>query len=1031
MADVISLAALEKQVGVTAAVVRYAADSSLKLWWSEGADGLPPVLAQLNGRNRLIVDWCAPAPEEQRGLDAANIAQDLTPLDWALALAVLCACRALPVEGLRVHIVDRTGHAHASAWAALWKQQLLAELPWVTLHAPLVPGGRDPARYRRGYHPLMAAGSSAGGAPLLVASEDAFRLAEVGEPMTAASLAGSKHPLERLARQWSASLVQGADHHNVNNLVGPAIIARVLKLAAPPATSALVHAFVAKLAWTGQLPTVGGPWEPKTIGPADLQRKGLEQLRVLVVDDELGRGWGALVCNFFSKTPSDAMPVDGEFVRLDSADRDEAKGVEVWGCTSSLPLLAAMGNGDRAQQFRMRDLSFSFTAGGVPELLVLDLRLASRVDSEAARHQVREILALVRSGSLHDGNGLAWRPIPAGDIRLLQFWLDSGGPADAPTEAAAITLLARVLALAAPLTPILLFSSTGRTDVKEKLKPYRNVLTAFGKPRVLQDFAELQEATSAFFASMVYGLNLLVRRDQLAACARVVMELEKERKDGGLTYHAPGSTPHIDFYFDESRSHAESTFGLGSAAAVFQSREQADKLQNYLKNKALRGRGRIPVWAMHRDNKSGEILPKHSDLLRYGTLEDFKDGVRFVADEIATSGARRIENLWTSLRLMRHAELPEGVQRQDLRAIDEHLDLMLNFSVQFNFIILPRYLGIENGTCSLHFDRRSIPPFPVDPNYADPSKWNNEIAALYRARAEELVAAFGYEITEPPLRDTERERNPGAPAKKILVTTYPVSAFYPLVREALLGWATEWVKRLQYRTIRGQQLSKRDPVGDAFESRRWLHDIADWVVGPTDSERRDCLDKLFPIRMEAALDDSLQACMTAARWASKGRDVECIRALLASPHVRNRAPITNPVERILVWASEEVLRSASGEALHVDVHSAELYAEADAHAPAATLAWPYCVPAGQELLRVRRLLRFGGGDCLLLETIDGVERGLALARPAAGATDGRLALWSLQKDPYQPAKNEPKRALFSFDRWYEHDRVALDPVPPA
>lgn len=1045
--------ALEKQLAGTAAVATYSTGPGFEEWWSEDGQGVPRILGRLGGLNRLVAVWYEEPGSRASGESVGtDLRQDLNPLDWALAMALNCASRNQPVPELRVHIVDLTGHARVEAWASLWRQQLLSDMPWITLHAPLVAGGRGAGRYRRGYSPITPGGASDLPESLLELRDGSLVLADIGQPMTHASLTASRHALGRLAQQWTASLVQGADHHNVNNLVGPAIISNVLQLPEPATSDPLVNAFVTKLSWTGQMPMAPQNWatQDSGVGAEDVNGSGFERIRVLAVDDELARGWDAILCRFFSKAPLKADLVDNEFRRIDHNEGPDADRIHIFGCTSALPLIKSLSGGAGGasgrdaldRRFRSRDLAFGFT-GADPELLILDLRLAARNDTDEARQQIRELLGLVLEADLDKPGGLAWPSIPHNDVHLLQQWLSVGGDPDAPTEAAAITLLARVLALAAPLTPILLFSSTGRADVKEKLKPYRNVLTAFGKPRVLQDFAEVTDAMAAFASSVKLGLAMLVRKDCIARCAAVEAQVQLERQKQGLLVERAGGQPHIDFFFDESQSQTNYNFTLGTAAAVFMDESEAERLQNYLTGQAMEGVGRLPVWAKAKANLQGVPLLKYSSRR---SQTEFASDVKFVHDHLKTSGANREESLWTAMRIKRTPREPKALSSQT-RSSDLHLDLMLNFSVQFNFMVLPRYLGVKSGTCSLYFDRRSIPPLPGYVDYGNPSQWNTKIAKKHQDAANALKRSFGYEQAQPYLSEAEARSNPNVPGR-VLLTTYPESAFYPLVREALVGWS-EFSHVLKYRSVRGQKLSDRDLSAAECRSRRLLHDVADWVAGAPAED--PTLTSLFPIRLEGALDDNTQAFMDAARSASWGRDVECIRALLSSKRVSARISNFDPVERILIWACADILRSASGEALHVKLDAvssmalASLEARPDAIAPIkeapqgskpfekldtvtsaalASAAADRCgfepvpaAPDGGKRFKVKRVVCFKNERFWVLHDESLTETGVAVAGGSAAACIGRRGVWTSTGRECRPAKEEPQFPLFELKSW--------------
>lgn len=1036
-------------------------------WWADGVR-MPKILEQLGQRKRLVIVW--QDPHEAPSDSASSLAGDLTPLDWALALALRCMATPEVLEGLRIHIIDLTGHKYADAWAVRMRHQLLADLPWVTLHAPLVPlKNHEPARYRRAYGKILdAGGQELERSALLQTVDGKILLNDVGQGMSREGISENMHALASLARQWAASLVQGKDHHNVNNIVGPAILSRSLGHAVPAAGGLLVNAFVTKLNWSGVLSEAESSWKLDPVTAAQVKESGLQRLRILVVDDDLARGWDALVCSLFSKPRNESALQEDGFVRMDgTADPSgtDSAVIEVLGSSSPEPLLRVLRASPRTFVTRNYDISFSSAKEQAPELLILDLRLFSQASSASARKYIQTLLEMIGKLHLSAGEGLAWPPIPQAEVDLLQQWLDKDGVTPGlALEAMAITLLPRILALASPLTPIILFSSTGRADIKEKLKPYRNVLTGFSKPQVLQDFAMVKEAISEFLASIAAGLQMLARKERLAKCMRTAASVERERDS--FRFNTQKQTSHIDFFFDESGDTTNESFGVGSIASVFTASDEAGKLQKFLKKCAEYGQGDLPVWAKAVTN-SGTCLPKYSEI-EGGELAVSKMA-NFLSSEIVRSGAQAVRERWTSLHVTRYDSAPPQIDEQPWKSPERHLDLVLDFSVQFNFFVLPLYLGLNNGTCGLYFDRRSIPPIRFN-NYHKPSKWNQDAWERHKKMAEELEKRFGWEVkSDNPLYGREKSGNPTGPGK-VFLNTYPVSAYYAFFRQAIMGWHKGWTIRLRYESVRGQQLSTRDfdprrPDHRAkFHARRWLHDLADWVAGAKTEKQRGSLSDLFPVRLATTLDCGLEACMGAVRSASWGRrQDECIRALLENPRIyKIQDELKDDVERILVWACADTLTHATGEALHAHMseppvdssetsrghpvtneprpEAAERLGGLQLTIPTAANSDPWASVAafkprtGYELHMVSGRERIGGLDYWVLQNKKGIETAVAPVRQEDGMRDrrGQIGLWAVFSD-HGPVNRQGKGlySAFGLDYWFENHPVSEPTLPNA
>ncbi len=923
---------LRVELGDCASVFDYGDPKTFRQLWAEEEGGTLSPSPAIESTKPIVIVWGGREDPDEK---AIRFAADLTPLDWALAYSLRVLKNGVSLAtGLRVHVIDLTGQKFVSAWAVRMRHQLLVEMPWVSLHAPLIPcKDGEPMRYRRAYRPILQKEGCTDGLLISGDGEGRLQLAEIGKPMPAGKSPEIQRALENMAQQWAASLVQGTDHHNVNNIVGPVILSRLLDLQSASLGSPLLNAFVQKLNWTNAVCGMSGtPPDPLPNFETSLANSGIEKMRVLVIDDELERGWDGVVCGFLSKnlgSPASRheIPRD-QFARLDNVKPEDSR-IQIWGCSTPKQLLDKLGK-NPAERFFVRDLQsplFNVDKDIRAELLVLDLRLFREAGSQDSRAYILDLVTRVREWGLCKKENLAWPPIEESELQAVEGWLRASKSIDPTTEASAITLLPRILALAAPLTPIMLFSSTGRADIKQRLKPYRNILTGFSKPQALQDFATIRESISEFSFGVLDGIRMLAFRSRLAKCMKIAGQVEEEHQNNLRILQGKHSKTrrHIDYYFDESGLSTNRDFVLASAATVFESTDEAERLQKYLGDQASSGNGQVPVW-----NVAISAGALRTPLKKYSLLNGhFKDSIKVLADAITLSGSGAIRPVWTSLCVRRFTQdLPKPISGENVQWTDKHLDLMLNFSVQFNFCVLPRFLGFKEVTCNLYFDRRSAPPTNL--NYGDPSVWNGKARDVEYAKAQLLTEQFGCEITEPLLTGRDSVGNASGP-RKVLVTTYPESAYYPFVREALVGWEPRWTAGTSFKIVRGQQLSEC-PKGygltnnshrKKFDRRRWLHDIADWVAGANRNNQELLLKGIFPKQLTTKLEIGLVACLRAARSASWARADECIRALMENPRIHDLKAKLDPVESILIWACRDTLRHAGGSSLHVLVNEAE------------------------------------------------------------------------------------------------------------
>ena len=168
--------------------------------------------------SRAVVVWDgrqAPSSNDQDNALRNILAPHLTPLDWALSISIHAIQHK--AKGITIHIVDLTGKDH-DEWSFRARHQWLALMPWVTLHAPLIP---ESAFWRAGYRPISGQKRER---PLLCQC-DTFgkrQLTTCGALGTTGS--GKLEDLKELMHAWSATVARTSDHHDLNNIVGPSVL---------------------------------------------------------------------------------------------------------------------------------------------------------------------------------------------------------------------------------------------------------------------------------------------------------------------------------------------------------------------------------------------------------------------------------------------------------------------------------------------------------------------------------------------------------------------------------------------------------------------------------------------------------------------------------------------------------------------------------------------------------------------------------------------------------------------------------------
>ena len=471
----------------------------------------------------------------------------VTPLDWALAWSLRRAAAGQNIPAIA--IIDARIDDWGGGWSWQVRRQLLADMPWVALAATVVRP--DGASYL--HRPVLeSTDTSAGG--LLFRSEDHWSLAMEWTPRRIADR--EYRALRLLWRLWAASLNESDEHHDINNIVG----ARILLAAArdelahdasgcpaprDEAASPTALAVLQKVAWCQKATSESIKWE---VWQNKREKKYIFEKDPVVTlyDDMHATGWGRFLFNFLHK--------------LDSRVGEE--------CTPD-KLLSFLS--ERAM-FDKRDFiqNVSEETNGRPEIIFLDFRLYPRARRAERLNDTKTLLEL--AARIAGCKTLAWDAIKQSEIDDLKDWLSRGAPEAEHWHDQSLLLLPRLLALALPLTPIILFSSTAQARIREQLKPYRNIFTGFQKPNSLGNPASIEIAIAALGSAMDQAMPMLRRRLQLAYVQTQAELLEASRPKDRVQKH-------FEIYFDESGGrNLRSTAAIASFKSIEEADATADKM---------------------------------------------------------------------------------------------------------------------------------------------------------------------------------------------------------------------------------------------------------------------------------------------------------------------------------------------------------------------------------------------------------------------------------------------------------------------
>ena len=431
--------------------------------------------------------------------EASELAEHLTPLDWALVHSIntLGQDKVPEDADLAIRIVDLTGKDH-DEWAFRWRDSLLARMPWVTLHAPLIPSASaKPAAYRAGYHSILG---KKGEEPLLDCDGGTWKLTEC--PTLASS--GNSHvvkSLRELVESWAATATRTRDHHDLSNIVGPWILVEA------ESNDRWIDAFLQKMKWSGlsvdsaERGFSGASNETGSEESVSAEPVGAGAVcyNVLAIDDMLSRGWDKVILKIFGAT-GNVEVID--YPQLQQIC-DGAGTPHIFSSAAADVLLDALGwrDGSEADCAKYRRRCFDSPIpdqDGIPWMLVLDLMLFSGHTSPE-RDWIKELLKVAEKVSDIPKHCLAWDGFSKRELVEVRSWLEASGSRNDPRYETALSLLPRLCALRWPAVPTLLFSATGRRGLIAGLvEKYANVFDAPSKPNLLA--GDIRENADAYYA---------------------------------------------------------------------------------------------------------------------------------------------------------------------------------------------------------------------------------------------------------------------------------------------------------------------------------------------------------------------------------------------------------------------------------------------------------------------------------------------------------------------------------------------------
>lgn len=352
------------------------------------------------------------------------------------------------------------------------------------------------------------------------------------------------------------------NRHNLANIIGPMIL-RGGKLPTSEIliqggeTIALASPHASALSSVLESCALLSP--PKSGTPADASSgTGLD---LLLVDDQAHHGWEAWIRETLPGANLKTLPSPHALLALLKAQ------------------FQINSKGDASNDLRFRLTLPEFAANQNP-ILLLDLRLfGGNWDAELRFYD--ELFPFVEQHFCR--SDLAWEGIDQELIDGLKTWRNNSAKTDSAGHIQALTLLPRVLALADPSLPILLFSSTGKREITDILTDYGNIILEFEKPRFFAGRITVQpdDVAAAFGHAVQTACWWRNVREYVSAInSRAIPNLENARENfSGMT--------HFEVFHDEAGVDTQFRFRLAALIAGFQQSTDSDLLDHAIVGRRL------------------------------------------------------------------------------------------------------------------------------------------------------------------------------------------------------------------------------------------------------------------------------------------------------------------------------------------------------------------------------------------------------------------------------------------------------------
>jgi hypothetical protein len=552
------------------------------------------------------------------------------------------------------------------------------------------------------------------------------------------------------------------------------------------------------------------------------------------------------------------------------------------------------------------------------DILFLDLRLYSAQDIRREAEFIKKLCAIAsrfKSGT----ENLPWPGFSEEELDDIQrFFEDSSIDRRSPVYIRSLTLLPRIVALSDPSLPVVIFSSTGRREIVEILKPYGNLITDFEKPRFFESIETaseiIEKAKSLFRMALFKALNLAVAQSlcrKISKSATASSTLESELRNIYKSAFRSDVPWHIEVFLDETGETLKK-IKIGGILAIFPPTQDPDQLNGTLYSKYIDEHGDNKI----RKKGGKEYLRTNREEISANINDEVRRcGIHLVA--IGLSGAIG-DAVYTDIN--RHDEL------HDERVADNLYRELFRCLIETAIYTYARFV-IPAGapvTFSVRAATRHVPPREPIKKYLDRlrQKWGlqsdyvGDNAAVWKAV--EHLSKIRTEEKGKPIQSILSELS-GVFLKLFYLAKEKENISEPPRLIRFIGFDS--VRPFVEEIMREYRESRFEPIADEVRAYplnssesatkiSFLHYFADAILGD-EANRGANIHDLWKRGYESHYGNRLQGMLNAQRLILKQLIPEGIKAGYCA--IRNAVEAASNIELLLMNTIYQAIMEMDGE----------------------------------------------------------------------------------------------------------------------